>query len=68
MFLLGKSIDTCIFSSQAKLEELRLRAKNKKSFACDLKIHVSIQSTAVISNSKGLTETLQDIRTSTYQS
>ena len=28
----------------------------------------NIQSTLVISNSKGLTETLQDIRTSTYQS
>ena len=27
-----------------------------------------IQSTLVISNSKGLTETLRDIRTSTYQS
>ena len=27
-----------------------------------------IQSTPVISNSKGLTETLRDIRTSTYQS
>ena len=26
-----------------------------------------IQSTLVISNSKGLTETLRDIRTSTYQ-
>ena len=29
---------------------------------------VYIQSTLVISNSKGLTETLRDIRTSTYQS
>ena len=28
----------------------------------------NIQSTPVISNSKGLTETLRDIRTSTYQS
>ena len=28
----------------------------------------NIQSTLVISNSKGLTETLRDIRTSTYQS
>ena len=28
----------------------------------------TIQSTFVISNSKGLTETLRDIRTSTYQS
>ena len=27
-----------------------------------------VQSTLVISNSKGLTETLRDIRTSTYQS
>ena len=27
-----------------------------------------VQSTPVISNSKGLTETLRDIRTSTYQS
>ena len=27
-----------------------------------------LQSTPVISNSKGLTETLRDIRTSTYQS
>ena len=27
-----------------------------------------LQSTLVISNSKGLTETLRDIRTSTYQS
>ena len=36
----------------------------------NLKIVVSIliQSTPVISNSKGLTETLRDIRTSTYQS
>ena len=33
--------------------------KNKK---------LKIQSTLVISNSKGLTETLRDIRTSTYQS
>ena len=29
---------------------------------------VMVQSTLVISNSKGLTETLRDIRTSTYQS
>ena len=29
---------------------------------------LDIQSTLVISNSKGLTETLRDIRTSTYQS
>ena len=29
---------------------------------------ILIQSTPVISNSKGLTETLRDIRTSTYQS
>ena len=28
----------------------------------------NIQSTLVISNTKGLTETLRDIRTSTYQS
>ena len=32
------------------------------------KIKGKIQSTLVISNSKGLTETLRDIRTSTYQS
>ena len=31
-------------------------------------ITINIQSTPVISNSKGLTETLRDIRTSTYQS
>ena len=30
--------------------------------------HLKVQSTFVISNSKGLTETLRDIRTSTYQS
>ena len=30
-------------------------------------IHVYIQSTLVISNSKGLSEILRDIRTSTYQ-
>ena len=30
--------------------------------------NMAIQSTLVISNSKGLTETLRDIRTSTYQS
>ena len=33
-----------------------------------LSIFSSIQSTLVISNSKGLTETLRDIRTLTYQS
>ena len=31
-------------------------------------IHIHVQSTLVISNSKGLSETLRDIRTSTYQS
>ena len=30
--------------------------------------HIVLQSTLVISNSKGLTEILRDIRTSTYQS
>ena len=37
----------------------------------DTSIHLlvqEVQSTLVISNSKGLTEILQDIRTSTYQS
>ena len=31
-------------------------------------LYLQIQSTLVISNSNGLTETLRDIRTSTYQS
>ena len=31
-------------------------------------VRKKVQSTLVISNSKGLTETLRDIRTSTYQS
>ena len=31
-------------------------------------MYIKLQSTLVISNSKGLTETLRDIRTSTYQS
>ena len=33
-----------------------------------LKVVLQFQTTPVISNSKGLTETLRDIRTSTYQS
>ena len=34
---------------------------------CSLSV-INLQSTLVISNSKGLAETLRDIRTSTYQS
>ena len=33
----------------------------------DNAVHVQIQSTLVISKSKGLSETVRDIRTSTYQ-
>ena len=43
------------------LQMLHLTVKFTCKFTC-------IQSTLVISNSKGLTETLRDIRTSTYQS
>ena len=39
----------------------------RSSYLCMIKGKL-IQSTLVISNSKGLTETLRDIRTSTYQS
>ena len=39
---------------------------DKKPSVADRKFQ--LQSTLVISNSKGLTETLRDIRTSTYQS
>ena len=39
-----------------------------RAVSSDILLFVDIQSTLVISNSKGLTETLRDIRTSTYQS
>ena len=39
-----------------------------KSRSFQTKMYLMIQSTLVISNSKGLTESLRDIRTSTYQS
>ena len=39
-----------------------------KKFAARLHTRLYVQSTLVISNSKGLTETLRAIRTSTYQS
>ena len=52
---------------------LKAKDKIKKTKITDsclliLFINNNIQSTPVISNSKGLTETLRDIRTSTYQS
>ena len=34
---------------------------------CIIQINIQVQSTLVISKSKGLYETLRDIRTSTYQ-
>ena len=58
-----------------KFEDIRVNVEYQASLQAALDSpaqgnipHFYIQSTLVISNSKGLTETLRDIHTSTYQS
>ena len=55
--------------SQFLVEKMPLISKAMESFLCIIYMqkYICIQSTLVILNSKGLSEILQDIRSSTYQ-
>ena len=54
----------CAMTSAASLRDLDALCSPSAAITCKYK---RIQSTLVISNSKGLSEILRDIRTSTYQ-
>ena len=57
------------FKASLTLRDLYTRKSNYFSIRVfSVYEEMQLQSTPVISNSKGLTETLRDIRTSTYQS
>ena len=56
------------FSNGAALERVTKFFLRKYWYCVCMVVYIHVQSTLIISNSKGLTETLRDIRTSTYQS
>ena len=54
-------------ASSKKKKKKKMKEKKKERLYDVLHVQLYIQSTLVISNSKGLSETLRDIRTSKYQ-
>ena len=66
MLKLDGNISVCRVSAKPN-ELLRLRRLSESQFLHYENTPIQIQSTLVISNSKGLSETLRDIRSSTYQ-
>ena len=63
-------LEFCSFCSQQeqilfKVDNRTFQKRSKNFF--NIVAYTEIQSTLIISNSKGLSETLRDIRTSTYQ-